>query len=625
MNSDTTGLNFKKSYGNNRLIISVYLLFIVFITLLLVVTAEGNESQLSQSQLTPGEIDKLIASKWNENGLKPSEKTSDEEFLRRLYIDVAGRIPNAEEVKQFLESKNKNKRSVKIDELLTSEEYGGYMADMWMQILFSYDAKRRVQAPTYNLVRKEFAESFNVNVPYSDFVSKLISAQGFVTTNPYALYMGRFETPEDAAGNVMKIFTGRQIQCAQCHKHPYEEITQEDFYGVASFFSRRQVLPLLKKDQAQKITNTITRMEKQITKVRDMEMENNMESSTEMNDEMMYKEEHKNVKKKQKDKSQNKNKGEKKRNIPPQWAIDSLKQRMSASAFKPDLLVWDAVNGQMTYEVKGEKRTVYPKFLGGASVSGDAGIERRNLLAENITVTEQKLLARAFVNRFWKHFFGYGFINPVDDMTANEKGSNPELLEALTDEFVRSNFDIKAIFRLIANTEAYQLSSTPNSTNKDDRMFFSRAVLRPMDPVQLSNSLLSSSGYFNTGNLKNKSNEELEKIRFRILQLFVYTFEDDEMNEAEDFSGTISQALLLMNSDITEKISEKKPGNFISQITNKETDPKQRINLLYLNTLGRFPSDKEMESALKTAGDKEDAYEDLQWAMLNSSEFIFNH
>lgn len=610
----------KSSNNNTKLVVSVYLLFIAFITLLLVLTADAGETGLTSSN-----IDKLIADKWKENGLESSAKTNDQEFLRRLYIDVTGRIPNSDEVKQFLENKNKNKRSAKIDELLASEEYGGYMADMWMQILFSYDAKRKVQAPTYNLVRKEFAKSFNLNVPYNDFAAKLISAQGFVTSNPYALYMGRFETPEDAAGNVTKIFTGRQIQCAQCHKHPYEEITQEDFYGVASFFTRRQVLPLLKKDQAQKITNAITRMEKQITKARDMEMENNTESSTEMNDEMMNKEEHKNVKKKQKDKSQNKNKGEKKRNIPPQWAIDSLKQRMSDSAFKPDLLVWDAVNGQMTYEVKGEKKTVYPKFLGGASISGDAGIDRRNLLAENITVTEQRQLARAFVNRFWKHFFGYGFINPVDDMTANEKGSNPELLDKLTDEYVRSNFDIKALFRLIANTDTYQLSSTPNSTNIDDRMFFSRAVLRPMDAIQLSNSLLSSSGYLTTGKMLNKTDEELGKIRFRILQLFVYTFEDDEMNEAEDFSGTITQALLLMNSDITEKITEKKPGNFISQIMNKETDPEQRINLLYLNTLGSFPSDAEMHAALRSAGDKEDDYEDLQWAMINSSEFIFNH
>jgi len=599
-------------------VVTVYLLLILFITLLFFMTAEGSESAL-----TSGEIDIMLMEKWEQNGLKPSQRTSDEEFLRRLYLDLNGRIPNAEEVKSFLDNNSGDKRKSKIEELLDSEEYGEFMADKWMQLLFAYDGKRKVQAPAYSLVRTEFAGQFNSNRPYTEFVKNLISAQGFVTTNPYALYMGRFENPEDAAGNVMKLFTGRQIQCAQCHKHPYENITQEDFYGVASFFARRKVLPLMQKNQAEKITNAIFRMEKQISKLRENEMEANTEGTTEMNDEMMNKKEHKNVKKN--NKKVKKEKNTTKRNIPPQWAIDSLKSRMQDSAFKPDLLVWDAINGQMTYEVNGEKRSAYPKFLGGASVSKNAGVERRELLAENLTVTDTRQLAKAFVNRFWKHFFGYGFVNPVDDFTENDPGTNPELLDALTDEFIRNNFDIKQLFRLITNTGAYQLSSTPNNTNKDDHKYFSRAVLRPMDPVQLSNSLLFSSGYFNLGGNKKKDMKELEKIRFRILQLFVFTFEDDEMNEAEDFSGTITQALLLMNSDLAEKVTEKRPGNYISQVLAKTDDSEERIEMIYLNTIGRYPTEKELSSFLEEKGITESGLEDIQWALFNSSEFIFNH
>lgn len=610
--------NNNTSSSNTKLIISVYLLFIAFITLLLVMTSDAGTSRISSE-----DIDKLIKTKWDENNLKPSEKTSDAEFLRRVTLDLTGRIPSGEEAENFLNDKSKDKRSKKIDELLQSAEFGYFFADEWMKILFSNDAKRKVNAPTYNLVRNQFAGDINSGLPYSEFVKRLISANGFVSSNPYALYIGRFDTPEDAAGNVMKIFTGKQIQCAQCHKHPYENITQEDFYGVASFFSRKHELPLLKKDQAEKITKAILRLERKITKARDMEMENNTEGTNDMNEEMMNSEEHKNVKKNKN--GQNKVKNEKKRGIPPQWVVDSLKNRMSDLSFKPDLLVWDAVNGQLTYEVKGEKKTAYPKFLGGASVQSDAGINRRMVFAENITEQEKYQLAKAFVNRFWKHFFGYGFINPVDDITESDNGSNPQLLDKLANEFMLTNFDIKGLFRLITNTEVYQLKSTPNETNKEDHEYFSRAVLRPMDAIQLSNSLLSSSGYLTTGKMLNKSEEELDKIRFRILQLFVYTFQDDEMNEAEDFSGTITQALLMMNSSITEKITEKRPGNYIAQIMKKETDPQARINLLYLNTLGRFPSDKEMETALKIAGDKEEGYEDLLWAILNSSEFIFNH
>src|SRR4030095_1303043 len=378
--------------------------------------------------------------------------------------------------------------------------------------------------------------------------------------NPYVLYAGRFETPEDAAGTTMKIFMGKQIQCAQCHKHPYENISQEDFYGVAAFFARKQALPLLQKDQAQKITKFVTRMEKVISKARDKEMEMNVESTDEMNDRIQNMPEHENVKKKKKnpDKS-NKNK-KKKYNLPPQWAIDSLKQKMSSQNFTPDLLVWDAVNGQIEYEKNGNKKMVYPKYLSGASENPNAGVERRTMIANYLTTTESKQLARAFVNRFWKHFFGYGFINPVDDFTENDAGTNPELMDKLAEQFMQSNFDIKALFRLITNTEAYQLSSTPNKTNKDDHEYFSRAVLRPMTPVQLTNSILTTSGYLKMKQAQNLTDDEIEKVKFRILQLFVYTFQDDEMNESENFSGTITQALLMMNSDLAEKVSGKKPG-----------------------------------------------------------------
>lgn len=609
----------KTQFSGSKLIFSVYFLLILFITLLLVMTAGSVESSLSSK-----DIDRMLKKNWEVHNIEPSEISNDEEFLRRVTLDLVGRIPSADEVKTFLENDSDNKRKKKIDELLASEEYGDFMADTWMQILFSYDAKRKVQAKTYSYIKDEFSERFNSNRPYTEFVSRLVSAQGFATSNPYALYIGRFENPEDAAGHVMKTFTGKQIQCAQCHKHPYENITQEDFYGVASFFARKQTLPLLQKDQAKKITQAIVKMEKLITKARDEEMEKNeeMSSTQEMNDEMGNMDEHKDVKKKKKDKSQKKEK-KKKYSIPPQWAVDSLKQRMNDSAFVPDLLVWDAVNGQLTYETKGVKKTAYPKFLGGASVSNDAGIDRRTLLAENLTTLEVRQVAVAFVNRFWKHFFGYGFVNPVDDFTSSDPGTNPELMNVLADEFIKSNFDVKALFRLIANTEAYQLSSTPNKTNKDDHEYFSRAVLRPMSPVQLANSLLYTSGYLSR--IKNKDREELEKTKFRILQLFVYTFDDDEMTEAENFSGTITQALLLMNSDLTEKVAEKKPGNFIAQLLNNVKDPEERIDMIFLNTIGRYPTDDEKDKLLEKAGKNEDLYEDLQWALLNSSEFIFNH
>ncbi len=604
--------------ANSKLILGIYLLFIVFITLLIAMTSKSTESSLSSK-----DIDDMLQQQWSKNNLEPSETCSDEEFVRRIYLDLTGRIPTAGEVAAFLSDKSSDKRKNKIDEILNSDEFGNFMADIWINLLVSYDSKRPFPEPAYKLVKNEFAGFYNQNKPYSEFVNKIVSAEGFVSSNPYTMFVAYLETPEDAAGRTMKIFTGEQIQCAQCHKHPYENITQDDFYGVAAFFSRKQILPLLQKDQAEKIEKRIAGYEKQITKARDNAM--NTESTDEMSDDMKKIPEHQNVKNKNNpNKSANKNK-QKKYNIPPQWAVDSLKQRLTEKDFKPDVLIWDSYNGQMTYDAKGTKKTVAPKFLGGASASSDPGIDRRQMFADYLTTKDSKQVAKEFVNRFWKHFFGYGFVNPVDDFKSDEPGTNPQLLDLLSDQFVKSNFDVKALFRLITNTEAYQLSSTPNETNKTDHDYYSRAVLRPMSPIQLANSLMTTSGYFNMKGIIDKDQDEIDKIKFRIRQLFVYTFNDDEMNESENFSGTITQALLLMNSNISEKITEKKPGNSLAYLLNNVKDPEDRINYIYLNTLSRYPTKKEKSAMLEEAGKKPDFYEDLQWALINSSEYIFNH
>lgn len=599
-------------------ILKFYLLFILFIGIAAGVGLHGVESGF-----TSRDIDKMLEKKWDENDLKPSEPSSDEEFIRRLYLDVTGRVPAADEVNVFLNDNSSNKREKKIETLLNSQEFGENLADVWISILFTQDNRKRVPAYIYTMIKDKFANHFNQNNPYSEFVYNLISAEGLATTDPAVLYTARFENPEDAAGSTMKIFMGRQIQCAQCHHHPYENISQEDFYGVAAFFARKNTLPLIKKDQAEKISKALTRYERMIKRAREKEMEMSTEGTTEMSEEMAK--EHGILPpstRGQNDRDSLKVKKPKKKKvgIPPQWAIDTLKKKLEAKEFTPDLLVWDAVNGQMQYEVKGERKTTGPKYLGGPAASNDAGVERRKLLANYLTTTESKQLAKEFVNRFWKYFFGYGFVNPVDDMTDKNPPTNPELLEVLADEFVRTNFDVKNLFRLILNTQAYQLSSTPNSTNKDDHEYFSRAVLRTMSPVQLANSLVNISGYLNS-----RKADEVEKARFRILQLFVYTFNDDEMNEAEDFSGTITQALMMMNSDLAEKVTEKKPGNSMSELLKNYREPLDRIDAIYLGTLSRYPSDKEKKDLLNKAGDGENFYEDLQWALLNSSEFIFNH
>ncbi len=616
----------KNKNVNGKFIITFYILFIFLVGSIVAIKSFGRSSALTST-----DIDAQIEKKWTENNLTPSETSTDEDFIRRIYIDLIGRTPETGEVTAFLDDKSADKRSKKIDELLSSEEFGRNMADIWMNLLFTQDNIQKFPPATYNFVKNYFARQFNKNKPYDKFVYNLISAEGLASTNPNVLYISRFTAPEDAAGTTMKIFMGKRIQCAQCHHHPYENITQDDFWGVAAFYAREKAVPLFKKDAVDKITKVLTRYSKLIKKARENAVDNDVDGKMIMDQETEDLPQHKDIKdnKKNPNKSEVKKKDNKNRPIPPEWVLDTLQQKLNRSAsentYVPDVLLFDAINGQMQYDAKGVKITSMPKYLGGASVSGNAGIERRELLAKELTTTESKQLAREFVNRFWKHFFGYGFVNPIDDFTEKGENSNPELLDALADEFVSSNFDVKNLFKLIVSTNAYQLSSTPNSTNKDDHDYFSRAILRPLTPVQLANSLMTASGYFNSNAFKDKDDDQAEKIKTRILKLFIFTFNDDEMGEAEDFSGTISQALLMMNSDLAEKVTEKKPGNTVADILNNYKDPSERIDLLYLNALSRYPSRTEKQDLLGKAGAGKEFYEDLEWALLNSSEFIFNH
>lgn len=581
------------------------------------------------SSITSPDIDNMIQQKWSDNKLTPSEKTNDADFVRRLYLDLAGRIPTADEVKTFLADKSSDKRDKKIDELLNSPEFGTNMADTWMRILFTQDNIQKFPPVAYLFLKNHLADEFNKNKPYNEIVYNLISASGLATTNPEVLYYTRFQTPEDAAGATMKIFMGKQIQCAQCHHHPYENITQDDFYGIAAFFTREKTVPLFQKDALDKLNKIIARYNKQIKKARDNAMDQNVDGSTDMSKDDQELPDHQNVKQNN-GKQNQKKKDNKDKPIPPQWVVDTLQAKVDRSQsgdYVPDVLVWDAVNGQIQYIPKGSTtmKVVTPKFLGGASVSGNAGIERREILAKDLTQTETIQLAREFVNRFWKHFFGYGFVNPIDDFQEKGDNSNPELLDALANEFVISNFDVKHLFKLIVSTDAYQLSSTPNESNKGDHDYFSRAVLRPMDPVQLANSLLGTSGYFNLKRFQDTDPEQIEKIKVNLIKLFVFNFNDDEMSETENFNGTITQALLLMNSDLAEKVTDKRPGNMVAQVLNDYKDPGERIDMLYLNTLSRYPTENEKKELLSKAGNGKDFYEDLQWSLLNSSEFIFNH
>jgi hypothetical protein len=181
-------------------------------------------------------IDEEVLRKLAEAKLSPSALCSDSEFLRRAYLDITGSIPSAEKAKEFINDTNTDKRAKLLDELLADPNYGRRMADIWTAKLFPRDSANRfvLKDPLY----KWFEDEFNKNVSWNQLVTSLITANGEVDENPAVTYYLANRSIDKLTDTVGQHFLGVQIQCAQCHNHPFTSWKQSEYWAMAAFFSK---------------------------------------------------------------------------------------------------------------------------------------------------------------------------------------------------------------------------------------------------------------------------------------------------------------------------------------------------------------------------------------------------
>ncbi len=292
------------------------------------------------------------------------------------------------------------------------------------------------------------------------------------------------------------------------------------------------------------------------------------------------------------------------------------------------------VGGETIFETRrGVMQATVPRFE-GVAVSTDANTNRRHELAKLMTSGDKPLIAEALVNRMWDHFFGCGFTRPVDDMGPHSPVSHPELLEHLSREFVASGYDTKQLIRWICLSDAYQRTSRFGKSNEQDdptsgtAPLFSRVYVKAMTAEQLYDSLLLATGADKTP----LESGDHERRRHEWLQQFVHAFQTDENDESVTFESSITQALLMMNSELTQHALSLDRGTFLEKLIHNRDAETEKIKRLCLATLTRFPSPKEQQairrlvhegaiaSARSAAG-----WQDALWAYLNSSEFILVH
>ena len=443
-------------------------------------------------------IDKAIVTKLQKVGIVPSAVATDQEFLRRVTLDVTGTLPTAKEVKEFLASKDPKKRPKKIDELLSRPAYAAwwttklndFQGNSPQQIRVSNYLPRDVNLSSdwYNWVYKRVLE----NQPYDKLVEGIVLASGRSQPDQsyidYAKEMAQYHRDEDpkdfaerkdmpwfwARRNVRQpeekamafaySFLGVRIQCAQCHKHPFDQWTQADFNSFKAFFERitigSQNLPQDKGNSYRDLTNKMREMANYDPKDPRQNLNRALrpvvEKRVAAGDPVPWQEVY--------------IREDRRRRYTPEQ-IERIKKR------NPNF----------------NARVITPKVLGGDTMDVKYPDPRTPLMAW-LRAKENPYFARAFVNRVWAHYFNRGLVEPADDLNLANPPTNAGVMEHLAKGFVASGYDMKWVHREILNSDTYQRSWRVNATNKHDDKNFSRYVIRRLPAEVAADAIRLATG-----------------------------------------------------------------------------------------------------------------------------------
>lgn len=518
------------------------------------------------------EINSSVEQQWRDYEIKPAADADDATWCRRVYLDVIGRIPSLKELTEFAQDRSADKRSRLVDKLLEddryAEEYAGHWATVWANVLIGRSGGQEQGSLTNrDGMMKYLRDSFAANKPYNQMVYELVTAEG--TTKPgtegfngATNFLADKVNAEDgvlATSSTARIFLGLQVQCTQCHNHPFNQWKQQRFWDFNAFFRQSRALRRFVGG-----TNDIAHAE-------------------------------------------------------------LVNEDFAGQASDPsDALIF--------YELRnGLVKTAYPVFIDDTAigVSGYVSeVNRREELGKLMLASPY--LDKMMVNRFWGHFLGHAFTKPVDDLGPHNAATHPDLLDYLAGEVRKNSYDVKELIRWITLSRPYQLSAKHTRANEvDDPSVgetpkFSHFYLRQMTAEQLYQSMVTASGASAAG-----SYESQEQQRRQWLQQFVVAFGTDEGDEATTFNGSIPQALMLFNGELTNQAISDKDGGFIKRVVVENKTSRDRVNHLFLAGLARRPSKDEGNVAAKLllarGGNEVAMLQDLWWAIINSNEFIMQH
>lgn len=512
------------------------------------------ERTVTAPTITPQRIDELIEAGLTDPKAPPARLTTDEEFVRRVYFDLAGRAPTPEEFRAFVGSKAKGKRSELIDRLLDSPEYAANWARYWRDVFRSHATVEQPRLLDFPAMEKWLAAKLAANTPWDEVARGLIAATGDNEDNGATVFTAaHMAQPVEVAGEVSRVFLGVQIQCAQCHDHPSDPWKREQFHEFAAFFAgvqaRRKPMP---------------------------------ERGTIINV----------------------------RRGSPRYTMPDLKDPQKSIPVAPKFFL-------------ASSEQPVP-----ASLSAQ---DRRELAASFVTGQDNPWFARAFVNRVWYALNGDAFVVPIDDIGPTREARYPALFDELSAQFAAGGYDVKWLYRTLLNTRAYQ-REVRSTASPAGRQAFAANCSSRLRSDQIFDQLAALGVRLGgPGGGRGPGGQAAGGMAAAALRalgprgLFGFLFDTDPSTPNEDVLGTIPQALFLMNSPPVNAAVRAGKGTLLGEILQQNPDNRAALDALYLRVLSRGPTAEEVKLCghyLQRVGDRREAFEDIFWALLNSTEFL---
>lgn len=516
-------------------------------------------------------VDQLLAAELHAGEKTLPKRTDDETFLRRVSLDLIGELPTPEAMTAFALDRAEGKRSAAIERLLADPLYGQNWARYWRDVMLYRRGDDRALLSSMAAVAW-LTEQFNANRPWDEIARQMITSRGNIFSEGHTILIASQwgQVPETAA-EVSRVFLGVQIQCAQCHDHPTDRWKREQFHELAAFFPRFAIRRSL--DEGPRRTFEIVSVDRPLKRPAKAEKKGPPDREYYM----------------------------------PDLDDPSAKGTLITPAF--------FVNGQKIE-------------------TGTPDQERRGTIAKWITARENPWFAKAFVNRLWGELVGEGFYEPIDDLGPDRTCSAPQTIDYLAAQFVAHDFDVKWLLATIASTETYQRESRTRR-NPDQTPFVANCPQR-LRADQLYNALTSALEIKEAPQRReNPRYGAPEGSRGEMIALFGY----DPSDPRDEVTGAIDQALVLMNSPkLAGAIAGRNSRTMLGRLL-AETDNNELVVVeLYLRCLAREPSDEELTTCLRyvkqvsqqeaasgAAEARATAFEDVLWALLNSTEFLYRN